>query len=88
MVNPKLDYFVDLFLGISFLIAGLSGFIMYFVPRGSDFSLFGIARGGWPPIHEWSGFTMVGLVFLHLILHVRWIGSMTKRFFVKKIIKK
>jgi len=83
MVNQKVDYFVDLLLGIAFVIAGLSGFIMYFVPWGSDAVVLGISRGSWPLVHEISSFAMVGLVLLHLILHFRWIGSMTKSFFVK-----
>ena len=84
MVNPKVDYFVDLFLGISFIFAALSGIIMFFVPWGSDAVILGVARSGWPRIHEWSSFIMVGLVFLHLVLHLKWIGHMTKSFFRKK----
>jgi hypothetical protein len=83
MVNQKIDYFVDLFLGITFLVVAFSGFIMYFVPWGSESIILGISRGNWPKIHAISSFTMVGLVFLHLALHFKWIGSMTKSFFVK-----
>lgn len=84
MVNPKVHYFVDLFLGIAFLVSALSGIVMYFVPWGSEQLVLGLARNQWPTIHEWSSFSMAGLVFLHLALHFRWIGSMTKSFFVKR----
>jgi hypothetical protein len=83
-IHPRVNYFVDLFLGISFVFSVLSGVIMFFVPWGSDAVLLGISRGSWPLIHEISSFAMVGLVFLHLVLHLRWIGSMTKGFFIRK----
>lgn len=84
MVNPKIDYFVDLFLGISFIFAALSGIIMFFVPWGANQAILGISRSFWPRIHEWSSFIMVGIVLAHLILHFKWIGHMTKSFFRKK----
>lgn len=84
MVNPKVDYFVDFFLGISFLISVFSGIVMYVLPWESNQAVFGVLRQSWPPIHEWSSFIMAGLVLVHLALHFRWIGSMTKSFFIKK----
>lgn len=84
MANPKVDYFVDLFLGIAFLVSAFSGIVLYAVPWGSEKLVLGLSRTQWPKVHELSSFIMAGLVFLHLALHFRWIGSMTKGFFVKR----
>ena len=46
---------------------------------------FGITRGMLPfstisTIHEWSGITLSILVFIHLILNLKWIVVMTKKY--------
>lgn len=84
MVNPKIDYFLDIFLGISFILSALSGIVMYFVPWGSEQIVLGISRSNWPIVHEWSSFIMAGLVLLHLIFHLKWIGQMTRCIFRKE----
>jgi hypothetical protein len=35
-------------------------------------------------IHKWSGAAMGGLVFLHLVLHWKWIAKTTKGYFRRK----
>ncbi len=83
-IHPKVNYWIDVVLGISFIIAGTSGIIMYFVPWGSDALVLGISRSVWPTIHEWSSFVMVASVLAHLVLHWGWLVAMTKGFFRKE----
>lgn len=88
MANPKVDYFIDLILGISFAVSVFSGIVMYVIPWGSEQAVLGIIRSSWPTIHEWSSFIMAGLVLIHLALHFRWIGHMTKSIFCKSVTSK
>jgi len=83
-IHPKLKYWVDILMAIAFVLSGLSGIIMYFVPWGIQVNILGISRSVWPVIHEWSSFSMVALVIIHLIFNWNWIVSMTKEFFIKK----
>ncbi|MBN2042298.1 MAG: DUF4405 domain-containing protein [Candidatus Aenigmarchaeota archaeon] len=83
MVNKaKLNYVIDVGLGISFLSVFITGIVKF-----PDFlQYFGITRRyipvqGLSTIHDWSGIIMGILVLVHLVLHWKWIVCMTKSFF-------
>ena len=77
MNKAKLNYFVDLLLAIAFLLVSVTGILKF--P-----GWFGHLHLPWrilSKIHDWSGILMALLVLIHLILHWKWIVSMTKMIF-------
>ena len=89
MTNAKLNYVVDFLMGISFCITALSGLVIFlFLPRGARQGgfqeFFGITKGTWTTMHNWMGILLILFVLIHLILHWRWIFSMTKAIFKGK----
>ncbi|MBT3577557.1 DUF4405 domain-containing protein [archaeon] len=79
MNRAKLNYFIDLGLFIAFILVAITGII--------KFPLFGLREFYFQyihKIHDWSGLVLSGLVLIHLILHWKWIKSMTKSFFKKR----
>ena len=75
MNRPKLNYFVDIGMAISFVIVAVTGILK--LPalggRTRDYML----------LHDWAGVVLAVFVLLHLILHWNWIICMTKGFFNK-----
>jgi len=85
MDKIKLKYFVDLGMGLSFLVVFFTGifkfpgltnyfkFIYRIIPG------FNISR-----VHDWAGLIMGIFVFVHLVLNWNWIVAMTKNIFKGK----
>jgi hypothetical protein len=85
MNKAKLNYFIDLGLAITFLLAGITGifkFPIFFKLGLINYKNFPMKAINF--IHDWSGLLMVILVFIHIILHWKWIISMTKIIFKRK----
>ena len=84
MSKTKTNYLVDILILAAFLLTGLSGIILLLVPGGrglSQYVLLGITRAGWVELHDWAGIsTMIG-VFLHFVLHWKWLVCMTRNIF-------
>ena len=83
MDKLKLNYIIDFFALIFFLVTSVTGLIIFlFLPsgvrQGRFQELFGITKEVWNFIHTWSGILMFVLVVIHLILHWNWIVCMTK----------
>jgi len=74
MNRPKLNYIIDFFLFISFLIVSATGVMLFFMTQ---------RRGNMAWLHDWSGMVMIVLGFVHLVLHWKWIVCMTKNIFKK-----
>lgn len=81
MERPKLNYWIDVGLAITFLLAFITGIIKW--PALNlhkilmNFQIISF-------IHDWAGLIMSILVFIHLILHWNWIKAMSKQIFCKK----
>jgi cytochrome b subunit of formate dehydrogenase len=88
MVNARINYIVDILIAISFLVTAITGLIVFFfssgVRQGGFQTFFGIIKGMWLVIHNWSGVIFIILVILHFVLHWNWVMSMTKNIFSKK----
>ena len=91
--NPnkaRINYYVDILIGISFIIVAVSGVILFFAgsggyqggrnPRYAQ-EVMGVSRLLWKDLHDWSGIAMMGGVLLHLVLHWKWIVCMTRNIF-------
>jgi hypothetical protein len=82
MKRNHLNYIVDAGLGIAFLGVFITGIIKF-----PDLLRFAARIGIVFPtrlfttIHKWSGAAMGGIVFIHLVLHWKWIVKTTKGFF-------
>ncbi|MGE0793243.1 MAG: DUF4405 domain-containing protein [Candidatus Woesearchaeota archaeon] len=81
MNRTIVNYWIDVALAITFLLAFVTGIIKW--P-----TLYSFVKT-WPLrqisfIHDISGLLMSILVFIHLILHWTWIKVMSKKIFGKK----
>jgi cytochrome b subunit of formate dehydrogenase len=85
--KARINYYVDIIIGISFIVVALSGMILFFAgsggyqggrnPRYAQ-EVLGVSRLLWKDIHDWGGIAMLGGVLLHLILHWKWFVCMTR----------
>ena len=85
MDKIKLNYIVDVVMGISFLAAFITGAIKFpglLRSMGIDVRTLPISKIS--RLHDWSGLVMGILVFVHLALHWNWIACMTKKYFARK----
>jgi cytochrome b subunit of formate dehydrogenase len=77
-------YWIDVGLAISFLIVFITGLIKWPAFVGN----FGFSRTTLYVLmllHDFSGLLMGILVLIHIIQHWKWIVSMTKNIFKKKV---
>ncbi len=88
--KARLNYYVDIIIAISFVVVALSGMILFFAGSGGyqggrnpryAREVLGVSRLLWKDLHDWGGIIMLGGVFLHLVLHWKWIVCMTRNVF-------
>ena len=83
MSKAMVNYVVDAVIGVAFLIATFTG-ILFLLPSSSigildsgEPGLLGVSMATWNTLHEWSALVMIAGVILHLVLHWRWVVTMT-----------
>lgn len=76
MKKAKLNYWIDVSIGISFVLSAISGLI-FLAPVGSGSGILGISYALWDTLHTWSSLAMIVGVLAHLVLHWKWIVGMT-----------
>ena len=89
MSKAKLYYLVDTFIVAAFILAALSGLILFFVPsgyQGGRNPYYGqavllLTTHTWTTVHTWSGIVMIAGIVIHVALHWNWIVHMTKKWF-------
>lgn len=88
--KAKLNYWIDIVIGIGFIVSVISGIVLAAVPsagfqggRNPNFSreIAGISRFIWKDVHTWSSYMMAAGVLGHLLLHLKWIRCMTNNLF-------
>ncbi len=85
MDKPKTKYFIDIGMGLSFLIVFITGILkMPGIRENLGFIYAIIPRAQMSFLHDWSGIIMGIFVFIHLILNWDWITNMTKNIFISK----
>ncbi len=85
----KKNWWIDLALFGSALIATLSGIYFLFFPsggyRGGRNSLhnlqFLFTRQTWDNLHTWGGVAMITAGLIHLVFHWKWVVNMVRRTF-------
>ncbi len=65
----------DLVLYICFCALSGTGILLYFAPKGVDWSSLGVAEDAWKWAHIVSGATMFAAMLAHLIINRKWILS-------------
>ena len=80
MNRAKLNYWLDAAIGVAFLLSAISG-LVFLLPAGlgSGSGILGLSYQAWDVLHIWSSLAMIAGVLVHLVLHWRWIVTMTKR---------
>jgi hypothetical protein len=68
-------------IGLSGLLAAISGLYFLFFPGGQGRSALSttllFSRTTWDMIHTWSGVVMIAAAILHVAIHWRWITKVT-----------
>ena len=78
-------YIIDLFLLMLIFISFITGIIKFpGLLRSIGIGYLNIPFHSISIIHDWSGLFMGILIFIHLILHWKWMVQMTKRIIVRK----
>ena len=82
MKKAKLNYWVDVSIGVSFVLSAVSGLI-FLLPTGSgagaNSGILSISYSLWDSLHTWSSLVMIAGVLAHLVLHWNWITTMTRK---------
>ena len=85
--KAKLNYAVDVVIGLAFILSALSGMVRFFAPSGYQGGrnpyylqpvLF-LNTQTWDIVHTWSSIAMISGVGAHLVLHWDWMVCMTKK---------
>jgi hypothetical protein len=92
MSKARTNYWVDMVIGIAFVLSALSGIVLFFAPsgyQGGRNAYYGqqvlqLTTQTWNTIHTWGSFAMIAGVGAHLMLHWEWMICMTKKLFTRK----
>jgi len=76
---------VNILIGLSALISGLSGLYFLLVPGASHVAiapdpLWLFSRTTWDLIHTWSGVVMIAAATLHFYIHWKWAFKVTRKY--------
>jgi len=75
--RSKLNYWVDMFIGATLVTSAVSG-LVFLLPAGNA-SALGVSYRTWSTVHTWSSLAMIGGAGMHLLLHWKWLVTMTNR---------
>jgi hypothetical protein len=80
------NWWMDAFLFVSALLAGMSGIYFLYFPiggyQGGRNPAYGLSilfdRSTWDVLHTWGGVAMIVIAIIHLVIHWPWVMSMTR----------
>ena len=84
------NYWIDMVIGLALVVSAVSGMIFLFPTVMANGSLFGLSVLAWSDLLSSSSLLaissliMIGGVVAHLLLHARWLKTMTKRIFAPR----
>jgi len=81
------NWLIDAVLFLGALVASLTGIYFLFLPvggyQGGRNPMYGVTilfeRHTWEDLHLWFGLLMITAAAVHIVIHWRWIVSMTRR---------
>ena len=86
--KAKINFWTDVVIGLAFVIAAVSGIVLLFAPSGGyqggrnvhyEQTILLLGHHTWDTLHTWGSIAMIAGVFVHLVLHWKWMVCMTKR---------
>ena len=88
----KMNYWVDVVIGLAFVFSALSGLVLFFAPsgyQGGRNPFYGqtvllLSTQSWDTIHTWSSMAMISGMGAHLLLHWHWMVCMTRKLLTRK----
>lgn len=89
MIKTKFNAIINVISFIDFLLVLISSLALYFLPQGYQGgrnpnylaeTFLGGSRHLWQDIHNWSGWIMLALILVHLLLHTGWIKCLPNIF--------
>ncbi|MEA2004468.1 MAG: DUF4405 domain-containing protein [archaeon] len=83
------NYIIDMVMTFLFATVAVTGMILFFflpngVPRSGHLEFLGTIKSQWASVHGWAGIMLVVLIALHIVLHLGWIKTMARRFFIER----
>jgi hypothetical protein len=92
----KLNYAIDVVIGLAFILSALSGLVLYIAPSGyqggrnPDYlqPVLFLSRHAWNDLHTWSSMAMISGVGAHLVLHWNWMVCTTRRLLKRRTPKR
>jgi len=88
--KARLNYTLDVVLGLAFLAAALTGLAFLLLGQGGfqggrnpsfQTALLGLSRGTWSDLHTWFSLVLVTAIFVHQVPHWNWISRTVGRLF-------
>lgn len=92
MSKVKLNYLLDLVIGLAFLLSGLTGIAFLVMGDGGyqggrnlsfQVAFLGISRAVWSDLHTLTSLVMIAGIVVHVVFHWDWIVCMTRKFMPK-----
>lgn len=90
MNKSRINYLLDMVIGLAFLLAAGTGVAFLFLGEGGyqggrnaayAVTLLGLSRHTWTDLHTWASLVMIAGVVVHFILHWKWIVCVTRQWF-------
>lgn len=81
--RSRMNAGINAVIGISFLIAAISGIYLLFFPGGAHGVPdpgFIFQRNTWDLIHTWAGNLMIIAFVIHLSIHWKWVTKVSSKF--------
>lgn len=79
MKRNVLNYWIDVGIGVSFVLSAISGLIFLLPVAPGSSGVLGIPYPAWSDLHTWSSLGLMAGVLAHLLLHWKWIAGMTRK---------
>jgi hypothetical protein len=76
--RATVNYWVDVAIGLAGVISAVSG-LVFLLPGDVTTGILGISYQAWNSVHTWSSLACLAVVGAHLVLHWKWMVSMTGR---------
>ncbi len=91
--QARINFSLNSLLFLSFVLVNLSGLVIWLIlgeggyqgGRNPGFNavLLGLGRHEWNDLHLYSGLAITSVLFIHVVIHLKWILFSLKRYFNK-----
>ena len=82
-VRSRFNVFINVLVGLSFIIVAVTGVYLLFVPGGPKGAvndpMILFSRTTWDLIHSWSGVVVILAGLVHFAIHWKWVVKVTRK---------